>query len=162
MEKWAWCRKRKLSKIQFYIFKGPPNIFWGSKYFFIEMSNFQNAISQKGLIEKFWFQWEMVTLTCLQHIPLTKLPRLFSSHDCPSRQVWHAHMFRSMNHVKLCVCGIISHLVYILSSSRSGSQVQVKVLVKVQCPVHGLGPGLNSGAQNSVSNSQKKGPGETL
>ena len=88
VEKSIWCRKQKLSRIQFYIFYGPPNIFWGSKYFFIEMSNFQNAISQKGLIEKFWFQWEMVTLTCLQHIPLTKLPRLFSSHDCPSRQVW--------------------------------------------------------------------------
>ena len=42
------------------------------------------------------------------------------------------------------------------------SSVQVKVLVKVQCPVHGLGPGMNSGAQNSVSNSQTKGPGETL
>ena len=40
--------------------------------------------------------------------------------------------------------------------------VQVKVLVKVQCPVHGLGPGMNSETQNSVSNSQKKGPGETL
>ena len=36
------------------------------------------------------------------------------------------------------------------------------VLVKVHCPVHGLDPGRNSGAQNSVSNSQKKGPGETL
>ena len=39
---------------------------------------------------------------------------------------------------------------------------RVKVLVKVQCPVHGLGSGVNSGTQNSVSNSQKKGPGETL
>ena len=65
VEKWTWCRKRKLSEIQFYIFSGPPNIFWGSKYFFIEMPHFQNAISQKGLIKKFWFQWEMVTLTCL-------------------------------------------------------------------------------------------------
>ena len=31
-------------------------------------------------------------LTCLQHFLLTKLPRLFSSHDCPSRQVWLWHL----------------------------------------------------------------------
>ena len=85
--KWTWYRKRKLSEIQFLYLVRSSKYFWGLKIFFIEMSNFQNAISQKGLIEKFWFQWEMFTLTCLQHIPLTKLPRLFSSHDCPSRQV---------------------------------------------------------------------------
>ena len=51
---------------------------------------------------------------------------------------------------------------FILSSSRSGPKVQVMVLVKVQCPIHGLGSSLNSDTQNSVSNSQKKGPGETL
>ena len=45
---------------------------------------------------------------------------------------------------------------------RSSVQVKVLVKVKVQSPVHGLGPGINSVTQNSVSNSQKKGPGETL
>ena len=55
-----------------------------------------------------------------------------------------------------------SNIVKLQVWSKVQVQVLVRVLVKVQCPVHGLDPGQNSGAQNSVYNSQKKGPGETL
>ena len=68
------------------------------------------------------------------------------------------HLFYCISTANESQFNILNHIVKL----QVQSSVQVKVLVKVQCPVHGQGPGLNSGAQNSVSNSQKKGPGETL
>ena len=49
----TWCRKQKLSKIWFYISKGPLNIFQWSNIFDIEIQRFQTEIFSKGLSEKF-------------------------------------------------------------------------------------------------------------
>ena len=52
VEKLIWCRKQKLSRIQFYIFIGPPNIFQGSNIFY-----FENLKSLQVVVNAFLFNF---------------------------------------------------------------------------------------------------------